>query len=326
MRQLLLPTLVSASVFLGVAHGYEPVGFAHSNQHLLMQVHGLPELGRAVAPDAGAVGWGLDVDWTSEYTTDTSGSPGAAGSESILLDAESVRVVLRGVVNLGGWLLEADVPYVTLTGGGLDGFIDDCHDVTGLPGGGRDQAPRDRLLVRYERDGQAVIDLQQATGGMGDVQLGVARPVGKTVVRVAVKLPTGEADKLTGSGGMGGSMTVDFRGPSGTWWGTFGGVGALVMADGDLLPSQQRRWAGLGSLGLALRLHERLEAKVEVYGHTPLYQDSALGQIARGALVITTGGVLRLSDTTTLDFAVAENPVAKSSPDVSFHIALRHSI
>ncbi len=80
------------------------------------------------------------------------------------------------------------------------------------------------------------------------------------------------------------------------------------------------------ALGLALRLHERLEAKVEVYGHTPLYQDSALGQIARGALVITTGGVLRLSDTTTLDFAVAENPVAKSSPDVSFHFALRHSI
>ncbi|WP_348674455.1 DUF3187 family protein [uncultured Abyssibacter sp.] len=326
MRDWLLPTLLSATFIIGTAQAYEPVGFSHSNQHLLMQVHGLPELGRAVAPEAGGLGWGLDVDWTSEYTTDTSGTAGAPGSESIVLDAESVRVALRGAVNLSGWLLEANIPYVTHTGGGLDGFIDDWHDFTGLPGGGRDQAPRDRLLVRYERDGQAVIDLQQATGGIGDIQLGLARPVGRTVVRLAVKLPTGDADKLTGSGGAGGSMTVDFRGPSGTWWGTFGGVGALVMADGDLLPSQQRRWAGVGSLGLALRLHERLDAKVEVYGHTPLYQDSALGQVARGALVITTGGALRLSETTTLDFAVAENPVAKSSPDVSFHFALRHAI
>ena len=326
MRDWLLPTLLSATFIIGTAQAYEPVGFSHSNQHLLMQVHGLPELGRAVAPEADGLGWGLDVDWTSEYTTDTSGTAGAPGSESIVLDAESVRVALRGAVNLSGWLLEANIPYVTHTGGGLDGFIDDWHDFTGLPGGGRDQAPRDRLLVRYERDGQAVIDLQEATGGIGDIQLGLARHVGRTVVRLAVKLPTGDADKLTGSGGAGGSMTVDFRGPSGTWWGTFGGVGALVMADGDLLPSQQRRWAGVGSLGLALRLHERLDAKVEVYGHTPLYQDSALGQVARGALVITTGGALRLSETTTLDFAVAENPVAKSSPDVSFHFALRHAI
>ena len=184
---------------------YEPVGFAHSNQHVLMQVQGLPELGRALAPEEGQAGWALDLDWTSEYTADSSGAAGMPGSEAIVLDAETVNLGLRGSVRLGGWLLEADVPYITHSGGGLDGFIDDWHDFTGLPTGGREQAPRDRLLIRYERDGQAVIDLQQATGGLGDIQLGVARPVGQTVVRMAVKLPTGDADKLTGSGGLGGS-------------------------------------------------------------------------------------------------------------------------
>ncbi|MEN8822290.1 MAG: DUF3187 family protein [Abyssibacter sp.] len=326
MRYPFWPALVMLLCAPTPVLAYEPVGFAHSNQHVLMQVHGLPELGRALSPEAGEIGWGLDVDWTSEYTADSSGAAGMPGSEAIVLDAETVQVGLRGALNLGGWLLEADLPYVTHSGGGLDSFIDDWHDWTGLPTGGREQAPRDRLLIRYERDGQAIINLQQATGGLGDVQLAVARPVGQTVVRMAVKLPTGDAAKLTGSGGLGGSMTVDFRGPSGRWWGTWGGVGALVMSDGDLLPRQQRRWAGVGSLGLGLRLHERLEAKVELYGHTPLYQDSALGQLARGALVITTGGAIRLSNTTSLDFAVAENPVAKSAPDVSFHFALRHAI
>ena len=200
MRYPFWPALVMLLCASTPVLAYEPVGFAHTNQHVLMQVHGLPELGRALSPEAGEIGWGLDVDWTSEYTADSSGAAGMPGSEAIVLDAETVQVGLRGAVNLGGWLLEADLPYVTHSGGGLDSFIDDWHDWTGLPTGGREQAPRDRLLIRYERDGQAVINLQQATGGLGDVQLAVARPVGQTVVRMAGKLPTGEERKFLADG------------------------------------------------------------------------------------------------------------------------------
>lgn len=304
------------------AADFAPLGFAHANQHVLMAVHGLPELGRAVAPAAGEGGWSLDVDWTSEYTTDDS----QATAESIVLDGETVRVTAGAAFNIDGWLVEARVPYVTHSAGRLDEFINDWHDFTGLPSGGRDAAPNDRLRFVYVRDGQRLVDVTEATGGIGDVRLGVARPVGRTVVRVGIKLPTGDAEKLTGSGGVGGSVSVDFQGPGGTWWGTHGGVGVLAMSSGDLLPDQQRNVAGVGSLGLGIRLLDALTAKVSLYGHTPLYEDSALGQIARGALVITTGGSLRLGDDTVLDFGVAENPVARSAPDVSFHFALRRAL
>ena len=305
----------------------QPVTPFHTfNQSPIIQLHGLPAIDSAGILHQGRSRYRLVQDLASNYTFKST------ANEALLFDGETGRttfVYARGFGQGKEWSLH--IPYVNYDPGNLDGFIEDWHDLFGLPQGGRDTAPQDQLNFFYQRDGVTELSLTERSAGLGDVRLaaGWQWPATRHDTRIAlrgqVSLPTGDSDKLRGSGGVDLALWAVADRP-GDWFGypsgVFGGGGLLWLGDGEILAAQQRRVVLFGSLGAGARVLPWLTLKVQADFHSAFYEHSSLEQIESNAVQFSMGGDLQLSEHVQLDIAVKEDPTVHASPDVVFHLGL----
>jgi Protein of unknown function (DUF3187) len=131
------------------------------------------------------------------------------GRTAFVLDSETLRAVLDFRLGVAPRLeLGLEIPLLMHGGGFLDSAIDGYHRRFDLPDGGRTGFARDRFVAGYVGDGEEVF-FDQAPGGagLGDVVLtgrtsllaAKGRPPA-VAAAVTVKLPTGSASSLRGSG------------------------------------------------------------------------------------------------------------------------------
>ena len=315
----------------GAAGAAEITPFYTQNQSPLVQIFGLPAAGNAVVSATGHGEGLLALDVASNFAHGTNGASG----ETILLDGESYRTTLAlryGICK--GVEAGIDLPFVGYGGGFLDGFIEGWHDFFNLPQGGRTDAPHNRLLYTYSRNGQERLRIDDASFGIGDLRLtggvqlyhdGSSNPLA-LALRSSLKLPTGDSGRLHGSGSTDLALWLtgsdDYALPA---WGhltLFGAAGGMVMSDGDVLQGQQRNVAGFGSLGIGWSPVEVIAFKTQLSGHTPFYRGSELRELGSNALQIVVGGTIAFSGQTALDIGVSEDIAVDTSPDVVFHLAL----
>lgn len=298
------------------------------NQSPLVQLYGLPAIGEARLLDPGEQRYRLQVDIANNYTV------GRTGSESILLDGETTRLTLA-FSGHGGRNFEwgLAIPYVSHSGGMLDGFIRNWHDTFGLPQGGRAGAADDVLDYQYVRDGQMLISQTREGEGVGDVRLSggwqLLRPgaddSSAVALRASLKLPTGDSTLLHGSGGtdlalwLTGAYGGYGLGPSAS---VYGGFGVLLMNQGDVLPEQQRSHILFASLGAGAWLLPRLSLQLQLDFNGAIYRDSELTQLGSDSLQLSMGGSLRLAKHTRIELAVVEDVAVATAPDVVFHAAI----
>ena len=325
--QVLVILAVILSSVPGQAIEIQP--FRTSNRSPLVQIYGLPAAERSALLAGGQWEGTLSYDLASNYTRH------ASGTESIILDGETSRLnlALRHGLSVG-WEIGVDIPMLWHRGSFLDAFIEDWHSFFSLPQGGRDHAPHDRLAYHYERSSRTALNLTDATEGLGDVSFSLGRQLvsqnsgrDSVALRVTLKLPTGESDRLLGSGSTDLALSLSAAtqrpGPGGDW-ALWGNIGLLAMSDGDVLQNQQRNLAAFGTGGLGWAPADWIAFKVQVDGHTPFYDDSDLDEVSTPAAQLTLGGSLSLSPHTQLDLGVTEDIVVATAPDVVFHLALRH--
>lgn len=296
-----------------------------SNQSPIIQIHGLPAIDHAKVLGEGQARYRLVNDLASNYTHKQ------RSNENVLFDGETNRstfVYARGIGKRWEWGVQ--IPFVNHDNGSLDGFIVDWHNTFGLPQGGRDTAPRNRLTYRYQRDGVTELLLTKQSSGIGDLRLTAAQQWetngnSRLAVRGALSLPSGDSDELRGNGSIDVALwaTADqhrrwFAFPGSL----FGGGGLLLMGNGDVLADQQRRFAIFGSLGAGARVLPWMSLKLQADIHSSLYDDSELEQINSTAVQLLMGGDLLLSKNVKLDIMVSEDIVVHASPDVVFHLGL----
>ena len=306
--------------------------FYTQNQSPLVQIYGLPPIGDASVLPARKADVRLIADLANNYVKDSN------PRESILLDGESTRISLDARYGIArGFEVGVTVPYIILSGGFLDGFIDGYHSTFGFPQGGRDQAPRNRLLYVYERDGQQRLKIDSSSAGLGDISLtagwqlyqGEDKPQRAVALRASLKLPTGDSDQLHGSGSTDFSLWVtasdDWKLKVGHFT-LFGAAGMMAMTDGKVLQGQQRNLVGFGGLGFGWSPLRWIAFKIQTNAHTSFYGDSELREVNADSAQLTVGGTLAFSDETTLDIGVSEDLIVRTAPDVVFHFSVRHRI
>jgi hypothetical protein len=302
--------------------------FYTQNQSPLVQIYGLPFIGDPSLAAPGKADFRLMLDLASNFVDDSN------PRESILLDGESTRISLDARYGIKkDWEVGVVIPYVAQSGGFLDGFIEGYHDLFGFPQGGRDQAPRNRLLYRYLKDGREQLRVDHSSSGLGDISLsggwqvygGKGQP-SSLALRSSLKLPTGSSSDLHGSGSWDLSFWLvgshDWQSPYGHLT-LLGAAGLMGMTDGDVLESQQRNRVGFGSLGIGWSPARWIAFKVQANGHTPFYKDSELRELNMSSIQLTIGGTLAFSEKISLDVGVTEDVIVKTSPDAVFHLALR---
>lgn len=267
----------------------------------------------------------LTLDLASTYLAH------ATPREAILLDGESWMTTLRLYRGTRWGEMGIDIPWVGIGGGTFDGFIKGWHDFFGLPQGGRDAAPRDRIRYRYIRDGANRIDLERTSSGPGDLTLHAAVPVSSgdhssLSLRGSLSLPTGSHRMLRGGGtttatlSLAGERTIPTDGGSLGIWGSFGGG---WIAGGGILSDMRRPIVGFGRAGIGWAPVTPLVFKVELVGSTPLYRESSLTPLSGAPLLLGMGGCVNLGSVA-IDVGVFEDLNVESAADVALTLGVRY--
>ena len=333
MKQTLIVCMLALSLLLSAneasAGPLDITPFQTSNQGPLVQVHGIPAPGSAeiLAPQKSEARLALDI--ANNF------SLSANSRESLTLDGESYRLSLALRYGFGRDMEAGiELPFVGQGGGVFDRFIEGWHDFFGLPDGGRPDAPRNRLLYQYERDGVERIRVDESGFGLGDIRLTGGYQLyrdGKphprlAALRASLKLPTGRSSELHGSGSTDVALWLTASDDYGLSIGhltLFGSAGGMAMTEGNVLPDQQRSVAGFGTLGAGWSPTDWIALIMQLSGHTPLYQGSGLTELTGNSLQLHSGGTLRLPGAILLDIAVSEDIAVDTAPDVALHLSLR---
>lgn len=327
----LLPQLLSAIFLLTTvpAAALEIEPFRTANRNPLVQGYGLPSERTAHLLPA--------ASWTAVLTQDLSSiyTVSSTGTEQLTLDGEQYRWSLTGKYALTDRLeLGLELPVILQSGGFFDGLITDWHRIWGLPQGGRDTAPKNRLTYRYSKDGSQRLNVTRASSGIGDVSLLAGYRLfdhhqdgdhDAVAVRAQLKLPTGDSGSLHGTGSTDLALLLSGAMNRACEWGTlgvYGSAGGMISSNGNLLSKQRENLVGFGSAGLGWSPAAWIAFKAQLDVNTAYYNNSSLDELSKTALMLTFGGTLHLTDNYLLDIGLSEDLAVATAPDVTLHLSL----
>lgn len=274
------------------------------------------------APDTGE-GWRIDLRTASHALADV------RGNSSVLFDGETSVASIGYTTRLSKRLVvSAELPYVWHTSGELDGFIDDWHSWFGFPDGIRDEVPRGQLRYTLRQDGVDVLDLRRNSHGVGDLRLRGRWALGDAAgerwsLAFSVKLPSGDADKLTGSGAIDAGVMLNWQHQPATdsRWSFEAGIGGVWLGNADVDFAGQNNATWTAQAGASWRAGARLTLGARLQGHGGLI-DNAPAPIGDASLMLVTGGSYDLSQRWQLRITVSEDIKVDSAPDVTFRLGL----
>lgn len=325
MRPLLFPVIAALACLPQATFAEDaPLdAFPLRHHNPFLQVYGLP----AFATHELAARGGIDVSVALDIANDADRAN--RDGEILLIDAEirTLNVALRHRIG-ERFEIGLDVPYVSYSGGFLDNVIYEFHQIFGFSNASR-EGPRDQFRLYMEKDGVTLYEASETSSGIGDVQFSAAMRLGSTTLRASVKAPTGDADKLTGSGAAdlalgiygGGTTTLLERSLSYS-----GFAGVLALGDGDVLPTLQKNVVPYGGLALRWQASARFALATQLYAQAP-YLDASLDDLGGPTFQLAFGGDYRFpAQNLLLRFAIAEDVDLAASPDFAMHLSLRRYI
>lgn len=250
----------------------------------------------------------------------------STAQEALQLDAELQRWQLSFAKPLSSTLgLRIELPYLRVSGGQLDNFIESFHNTLGLPNGNRNLWPTKRLWIQHMRNGQLDYGLSDTQHGVGDLtlrlgkQLG-AQPTSHNTLWFSLKLPTGDADKLTGSGTTDLALSMASSQQLGTRFTSQQQVSLSMLGHGKRLNSQQETWVWSGSVGVATLLTSHWDVTLQLDGHTRVF-DSNLRALGN-ALQLSFGPRYQ-SGAWRSCLSMSEDIAVDTAPDVQFYLSLQ---
>jgi hypothetical protein len=256
---------------------------------------------------------------------------GTPGGTAFFLDGETLRATVGLRAGITPRLeVGIEIPFLSHGAGFLDSFIEGYHARLNLPDGGRPAFARDRFRAGYVGDGESVF-FDHAPGGvrLGDLVLAARAALvrgagGRPAVAgaLSLKLPTGDADRLHGSGSadLGASLQVSRRfgrsilhaGYAYTW------LGSWELAPGLPLEDPRSLYAAW-----SFRARERSALLVQVLRSSGPFPYRPGSDIGRAAQEIAVGLRHRLRDGTFLEWGVIENlDRHHAAPDVGAFLGL----
>jgi len=310
-------TLLAPSLAAKEAPAQPRASLQATNMNPLVQIYGLPRMTEGPKrPRAFRVSLGLD--WASHAVSD------ASDKAVVQFDGETRRYTLKTVGPLagsGGWWAVA-LPFVSHSGGQLDPLIASWHDSWGLPHGNRANRPRNELLYHVvDSSGRERLSQTRSASGPGDVALAMGAPLFESLsAGIRIEAPTGDPDKLLGSGGWDTAAWLALGDHLGAWsWHLAGG--GLYIDDSTVLPDRHRTWAPVGRAALGWHPLEPFTVHAQLDSHGAMY-DSEPTPIGRPALQLRLGAKWHAAQGFRAIAGFSEDLAVGTGPDITFHLRL----
>jgi hypothetical protein len=300
------------------------------NHNPFLQIYGLPPFQTATRVTDGESNYNISLDIANHADSDTT------SIESAVIDGESYFLNFSLRHGLTPWLeVGLDVPLVAHTNGMFDNLIEGWHEFLGISNNNR-SGPSNQLHFSFDSSRAAAYELTSSTYGVGDIQLTAAVPLWEAhepnrrvvTLRSGLKLPTGDAATLRGSGAIDVSLGLYASDTSMSAKHNlsvtgFGGV--LFLGSGDVLPEIQKHTVSFGGVAATWQLTERLDLTTQLYAQSP-YFDSELSILGDSSFQVAFGGIYRWpKHRLSLSFAIVEDVFADATTDVVLHLAVRTS-
>ncbi len=251
------------------------------------------------------------------------------GNDLLILDGETVRTnlsVAHGFAN--GWAIGAEIPYYRIGGGVLDDLIDGWHSAFRLPDGGRNNRPEGELLFELADRNGPFLGFTTPQSGVGDVQLKAAHPLGREgqfVVQGTLKLATGDAASLTGSGSVDVGLTL-LRSqalpgrprPAGYYW----GLGVLRVGEPDRIAFDAESLVYTAVVGGSWQPWPKFGLKAQLDFHSAFF-NTQLEELGEDAIQVTFGAWRPAGRRGTVEFALVEDLEVSTAPDVVVQVAAK---
>jgi len=296
-----------------------------ANQNPFVQIYGLPksEAGTLVPKGKLEVAFLYFVSNNAIQNDD----------KSFIWDGETAQYDFKIRYGFSDKLeLGIDVPLIDHSGGYLDSLIRHYHDIFGFPNDRQEQFDKNQIHYKVDEKG-AYYETQDRATGLGDIRLSAAIPLfSKTIqsqrylaLRPQLKLPTGKAEDLLGSGGTDVAMSLaysDYETLAGINTVLSANFGMLYMGNADVLRELQNHFAGYGGLSLDWMATRHLDFKLQLDMHSAFY-DSGIDQLG-SSMQLLAGGTAHLPGEMLLDLGISEQLVTDATPDVGFYLFLSH--
>lgn len=307
-------------VTIGQAHADSATPFLTNDQNPLLNIYGLPlpTTASILQQDENRIITAINISNTINVEK--------KDNEDLFVDAETYQLDL--LLDYGiykNWMIRIHLPFITNEEGFMDSMIENYHDTLGLPEGKRPLHPRDVIRIQYQLNGANILNIREQQSGIGDISIQTGYQTQKEnnfnlSYWASLKLPTGSAEKLTGSDNTDIALWLATDKRFESFWG-YANFGLLYMAGSDVLKQQHKNTVLFGTMGLQIQPWDSVILKAQLEGHTAFYDSDT--DFLGSAILITFGGTI-IFDHATLDIAVAEDIQALASPDVNFNIAWRY--
>ena len=252
----------------------------------------------------------------------------------LFVDTESLRLSVDVDWPLASRLqIGATMPFLKHGGGFLDGVVEGFHGMLNLSNGGREWSPRNDYGVFVLRNRRFWIRSVESAGFRpGDLVVRMKTPMyrdGEKLVMAlagAVKLPTGDLETLTGSGGWDIQAAL-----YATWrpgWSKRDMVFHVNLAHNRLGKATMGEGFPLRSITTFLLAFEyrttgRLAALVQTLVNIGPFPGSRLGPLNRTAIEATAGVRYAMTGSLSLDIGLTENlSQYQNTPDVGIHAGI----
>ena len=293
------------------------------NQHPLTALYGLPMPLAARLPGPGGGHIGGTVNWSNFATTDT------AGTRSFTLDGEVFEVRAQAERALGErFAVQGQLAWRQLSGGSLDSLVENWHDLFSLPNGSRNRLPQDELLIEYQAGPSTLLRVDEDSSGLADLPLSfgyqlTATEHGAASAWLTLKLPTGQADDLTGSGAVDVALSIAGERQLSERWQLFGQANVAWLGVGDVLQDVQQDFAGALLAGATWKAWRGLELTAQLEVNTAVVDTGT--DLDGDAVVLTLGGRYRTASGWVYDFGLSEDVQVDASPDIVFVLGVRRT-
>lgn len=313
--------------YLTSANALSPTPFSIKNLNPFIHVYGIPTTQPAELK--------LDKSWASAISLDIANNSifTYKGSEEIILDGETYRLAATFRHGLGhGSEIGFEIPLIAHSNGFLDNFIEGWHDFFGISNSQRNKTPSNNLHYEYAVNNIKQMGFSTPNEGIGDIRLFAAKQLSKTAdsalsLHTSLKLPTGDAQLLHGSGAA--DLSISLAHIKRHWLTslnltTFVNGGLSFLGKGDVLPDIQKNVVGFGSAGLIWDNSKNIDFKIQLDFHSSVY-DSNLNQLGNNTVQLTVGGSVHFNPKTRLDIGVGENLLTDTTPDFLINLALKYN-
>ncbi|HEY3400070.1 MAG TPA: DUF3187 family protein [Geothrix sp.] len=247
------------------------------------------------------------------------------------LDGEEWQLTGDWAMKAGSSRINVRARVASRSGGIADQAIWNWHQLFNMPQGGREDASKNRLVYRLERDGRVIGELIRPGVALMDLDVAWVHPFGTADaggrVGASVQLPTGRQSDFSGSGGTDGLV-------GGALWRRYGRIRVFGQVERVMLgvprhsplrevlgeTSFNRGWASVAWLGQGPGLIDGIGLEVSLgYAESPY--TTGLARLDRPGW--QQHWTLRHTRLPHWRFGVSEEAGTFTAPDITAYVAYR---